>query len=149
MPLPYVLPLWPLFMNENGGCGIPIVPSATHLARYNLLQSSFIILERVISSANSPIHSSQNALLYMQASPKFALYLYQILDGFMGSYRPIKQWKVCIMWQHREEMTIWGVKVRKSDSHCSMLSVLLGIIRGLKCLTTCQNALECAKNVSV
>ena len=70
-----------------------------------------------------PIHSSQNALLYMEASPKFALYLYQILDGFMGSYRPIKRWKVYIMWQHHEDMTIWGVRVRKSDSHCSMLSV--------------------------
>ena len=39
-------------MNENGGCDIAIIPSATYLARYNLLQSSFIILERVISSAN-------------------------------------------------------------------------------------------------
>ena len=85
-------------------------------------------------AGHSPIHSSQNAPLYMEASPKFALYLYQILDGFMGSYRPIKQWKVYIMWQHREDMPIWGVKVRKSDSHCSMLSVLLGDNKRIKVL---------------
>ena len=46
---------------------------------------------RCVSKFYSPIHSSQNAPLYMEASPKFALYLYQILDGFMGSYRPIKR----------------------------------------------------------
>ena len=97
----------------------------------------------------SPIHSSQNAPLYMEASPKFALYLYQILDGFMGSYRPIKQWKVHIMWQHREDMPIWGVKVRKSDSHCSMLSVLLGDNKRIKvfdnlskCSGMCQKCVK-------
>ena len=97
----------------------------------------------------SPIHSSQNASLYMEASPKFALYLYQILDGFMGSYRPIKQWKVYIMWQHREDIPIWGVKVRKSNSHCSMLSVLLGDNKRIKvfdnlskCSGMCQKCVK-------
>ena len=99
----------------------------------------------------SPFAHSQfpECTLYMEASPKFALYLYQILGGFMGSYRSIKQWKMYIMWQHLEDMPIWGVKVRKSDSHCSMLSVLLGDNKRIKvfdnlskCSGMCQKCIK-------
>ena len=39
-------------MNENGGYYIAVIPLATYITLYNLLQSSSIILERVIGSTN-------------------------------------------------------------------------------------------------